>query len=278
MEPGSFKVLWDELELAIAHSINALLGHRLAVAEPLRHRERLNDVSRAAAHVSVRVSVKAGGAEGRGGQPALWDNHGVVGVAAEETLLLETFQNKRACSKAVHALQTVRTRQHKATCATHRKLAAIVGHHAILGDDSDHLELVALPALHTRGKRNAQVTWIMWLLQHLVIVLVVCRCDLDGTCSKAHVHKVISKDHNLATHVKHEETMPTDDVCARPVSEGMARLLANKALVALVLGMHGNSNITKHGLGTGCCNNNLAAAIFERIRKRSDDAKLDLNK
>jgi hypothetical protein len=134
VEPDRAVDLGEDVELAAPRGVRGALGHAVALDVPLRLDERLDDVARAAAHAEA---------------------HLVVGLAAEELLLVEGLGDGVARVVAHHAAEL---------------LAAVVVDAAVLGDDGDEGEAVLLAADEVVG--------------------VVGRGDLDGAGPEGHVDEV----------------------------------------------------------------------------------------
>ncbi len=77
-------------------------------------------------------------------------------------------------------------------------------------------------------------------LTHRIIVEVVRRGDLDAARSELRVDVIITNDRDDA------------------VSQGQVDRLADEMLISLVVGVHCNSGIAKHGLWSSGCHHQIS--------------------
>ena len=76
-------------------------------------------------------------------------------------------------------------------------------------------------------------------LTNFKIVRVVCRCNLNNTCSKFHINIFVCKYRNLTIHKRKKH------------------LLSNNILVSIIIRINCNSSISQHSLRTSCCKFNV---------------------
>mmetsp|Transcript_23058 Transcript_23058/g.41371 ORF Transcript_23058/g.41371 Transcript_23058/m.41371 type:complete len:458 (-) Transcript_23058:25-1398(-) len=117
------------------------------------------------------------------------------------------------------------------------ELGSVVIDRSIKREDSDEFKVVAFAAF--------------------VIVGIVGGSDLHSTGTERHVDKLCIADDGDSASV-----------------EGMHHKLSMKVLVPGIFGMNGHGPISQHGLQTSRRHNQLLVRIFNRIRERSQHAKL----
>ena len=129
----------------------------------------------------------------------------------------------------------------------HQRLAALIAVHAVVlaavfvdravvGDDADDLEVVAKA--------------------HLKVVGVVCRGHLNGARTEADLAVFVAHDGNFAVH------------------NGQDAGLADQVLELLVLRVDRNARIAHHRLRTGGGDDDIAAAVGERVADIPEVARL----
>ena len=84
-------------------------------------------------------------------------------------------------------------------------------------------------------------------LTNLKIVRVVCRCNLNRTCSKFFIYIVICYNRNLF------------------VNQRQNYILSYQLFIALIIRMYCDRSISKHCLRTGCCDLNTFICSNDRI-------------
>ena len=84
-------------------------------------------------------------------------------------------------------------------------------------------------------------------LAHGVVVLVVCRRDLDHAGAERAVHVVVGDDRDLAADQRQGDG------------------LADQGLVALIFGVDHDGNVAKHGFGAGGGHGQAAATVRQRV-------------
>ena len=120
----------------------------------------------------------------------------------------------------------------------HQRLAALIAVHpvvlsavfvdvTVVGDDADDLKVVAKT--------------------HLKVVRIVCGRHLDSTGAEADLAVFVAHNGDLTVHDRQDAG------------------LADEVLELFVLGVNGNAGIAHHRLGTGGGDDNIAAAVGERI-------------
>ena len=82
---------------------------------------------------------------------------------------------------------------------------------------------------------------------HGVVIRVMRWGDLDGTSTKFRIDVVISDDFQLQI-----------------ITEWVIKLVADEMSVALIFWVHGNSNVTQHGLNTRGGNHHVWLIVIER--------------
>ena len=94
----------------------------------------------------------------------------------------------------------------------------------------------------------ADRSFVTMALPDGVVIKVMCRGDLDAACTKLGVDMfLVGNDRNLAT------------------GEWQFDQFTHHVLIAFIIGMYGNSTVAQHCLGAGCCNDEIAGAVAERI-------------
>lgn len=92
-----------------------------------------------------------------------------------------------------------------------------------------------------------------------IIIRVMCRCDLDGSCSEISFHKIISNNYHLSIW-----------------DEWVNQLFSYKLFVAFVFRIYGNGNIAKHCFDSCCGHFDLSCwVVFQFVGEEYEDAELD---
>ena len=196
---GLGEALRHELDRAVVHDADGLLGKRLHLDEPLRGDEGLDVVVAAIARADVVG----------------------VGLGLDEiTLFLQVLDDGLAALIAVHAVV----------------LAAVFVDRTVVGDDADDLEVVAKADLKVVG--------------------VVCRGHLNSARAEADLAVFVAHDGNFAVH------------------NGQDAGLADQVLELLVLRVDRNARIAHHRLRTGGGDDDIAAAVGERVADIPEVARL----
>ena len=84
-------------------------------------------------------------------------------------------------------------------------------------------------------------------LAHGVVIRIVRGSDLDSARTKFRIHVVIS-----------------DDLQLKIIPEWVIKLVADQICVAFIFRVHGDSNVTQHGLYTGGGYNHVWFIVIER--------------
>ena len=89
--------------------------------------------------------------------------------------------------------------------------------------------------------------WQVMAAAYLIVVRVVCRCDFDNAGTKFHVNILVADNRDFS------------------VEQRQYDIFANQVLIALILRVDRYCGIAQHGFRTGGCQNNIAAAVSQRI-------------
>ena len=90
------------------------------------------------------------------------------------------------------------------------------------------------------------------------VVRVMRRSYLDSSGAELHVNVIVRKDRH------------------QPVHEGMSSFFSDEVFVSLVLGIHSDTTVSKHGLWSGRRYLNSLLGALDLVLKMGDYAKLDL--
>ena len=151
------------------------------------------------------------GLDRRAASVACTDVVGIILDLRKETALFKILYDSFSCFVSVHA------------CI----LRIIICDLSIFSKNSDYLKSVTLADFK--------------------VVRVMCRCDLNGTCTEFDINIIICDNRDLTANKRQDEH------------------LADNILITLVLRVNSNSGIAKECLRSCCCKIDISGTVLERI-------------